>query len=345
METIQPNITGATDADEGNNEGADEDKDDSDDNDGADKDKDDSDNNDGADEDKKDSDDNNGANEDKDDKNDSAVTKMRLGWANRQRKRRALLAANKPPPIQPILCINRDRLFDESKPKYLTEIAVFVKGLLKRPLKSWGEKIMARIEVTTILEIALPNCNKKFKEKDRRSMPITLQPDEERCRSWAIWWIDPKEQTKRTKLFLVQTSLIPNAGYGLFAAQNYKADEVIGVYYGDHICLTTKKNNNYTLEITWPPNTKESRRYFITPKGGANSNLLDTGNAYFGIHMANDPGLTPTNVSSNRRTSRLTTKTPSAFNPNIMVKDDLSVVALADIKPYEEIFLDYNYTV
>ena len=68
------------------------------------------------------------------------------------------------------------------------------------------------------------------------------------------------------------------------------------------------------------------------------------GNAYFALHTANNPTLTPTSETSNRKSSRLNISKPSLFIPNIMIREDLSVVALADITLYEEIFLDYNYS-
>ena len=52
---------------------------------------------------------------------------------------------------------------------------------------------------------------------------------------WKIYYKD-------IHVFSIKESLIPNAGFGCFAGQNYKANQIIGLYHGD----VWKKNQQMT---------------------------------------------------------------------------------------------------
>lgn len=144
--------------------------------------------------------------------------------------------------------------------------------------------------------------------------------DSEKYREWRIIYVKPPERNIKLPtyhhLFTIKYSLIPNAGYGLFAARNYNKNEPLGVFFGEI------KNNNdeysfYAMRM--------SENSIWDPEGGVDSDSP----VYFGLHFANDPK-GPRQISSDKT--------------NFCVSDHPEGAAFAtrDIKVGEELYLDYQ---
>jgi hypothetical protein len=130
------------------------------------------------------------------------------------------------------------------------------------------------------------------------------------------------EQGKLTKWFVVKESTIENAGYGLFAARDFNEKETVGIYLGQQF-HKARKDVTYTIQ------TKEFG--FVDGL----SSVMNNRNypRHMCLHMCNDPTLFLTKREQiNEAKEKL----------NLLMFDDLMVVAKKPIREGDELFLHYK---
>ena len=130
-------------------------------------------------------------------------------------------------------------------------------------------------------------------------------------------------------LFTVKTSSLKNAGYGLFAARDFKHHEQIGIYWGKIVADDSNMSHEefemaseYTLSINEAKLKKFQKGFMIigSPYKGGNSNV-----GYFGMHMMNDPAHSQTPIAA-----------------NVTIEADAVAVTTREIEAGEELFYNYN---
>jgi len=83
--------------------------------------------------------------------------------------------------------------------------------------------------------------------------------------------------------------LIPNAGYGCFAGQNYKANQIIGLYHRD-VWKKHQPKTPYLMEST-------DLKVTLGVKCGIAGKVCNMGSPfYFGLHFCNDAKRCPKQV-------------------------------------------------
>jgi len=149
---------------------------------------------------------------------------------------------------------------------------------------------------------------------------------------WKIYYKD-------IHVFSIKESLIPNAGYGCFAGQNYKANQIIGLYHGD----VWKKNQQMT------PYLMESSelKVILGVKCGIAGKVRNMGSPfYFGLHFCNDAKRCPKQVKAAKQTKNVkqTMRNSIAVEAenNVTACPDFWIQTKTEIKKGEEIFLSYN---
>jgi hypothetical protein len=214
-----------------------------------------------------------------------------------------------------------------------------VEELLKiRDPRRW----LTRLESPYTLRVALNVLSARTEDKHHQWMQerslthsTTIRPEMELSRSWMIQLRD-REMNEWITLYEVRNSTLENSGYGLFAARPYKAQDTLGVFYGD-ITEKNKKeettDKNYAMQVEWPQ--KSGNYLLVDPKGGPTTKERGHHPAYFGMHMANDPKWN----DKRDKAKRTTRQSPRV---NMMVDHRLVCVATRDIDVGDEMFLDYE---
>ena len=138
--------------------------------------------------------------------------------------------------------------------------------------------------------------------------------------------------TEWHKWLTVKPSLIPNAGYGLFAERKFQVGDILSVYLG-----STKSEmidgkyhkkidpSDYKLEITLPESNIDMQLDIVG--GGFPDNKV----MYLGAHMFNDPMFC---IHDDDR---------DELQYNVKIAHDLTIVAEKEIDIGDEIYGNYNY--
>jgi hypothetical protein len=147
-------------------------------------------------------------------------------------------------------------------------------------------------------------------------------------------------------MFLVKTSKIEGAGYGIFAARPFSAGDILGVFYGKvSPSIPDDKHRRYAMEVAWPPiarpTAKKNKRieqvhYLVDPEIGPTSREKEQRPCYFGLHMANDPSGTLTQKKTRSMVTRGSTTS------NFIIDEFLVAHCTKDLSLGDELYLTYN---
>ena len=133
-----------------------------------------------------------------------------------------------------------------------------------------------------------------------------------------------KDGLQMIDLFEVKKSQLTNANMGLFAKKNFKAGDIIGLFYGK--VQNKASDSNYEME-------GGKHKIFIGAQGG-----LESGKPlYFGLHIANDPIIY-------EKSRRMATRQDSIVQAhNFFIDEDFIARACRDINIGDELFLYYQW--
>ena len=170
------------------------------------------------------------------------------------------------------------------------------------------------------------NCGVPFKKK-------TLTHDEILSEQWKVYFKD-------YHLFTIKESLIPGAGYGCFAGQNFKANQIIGLYHGEVMDPSTS-------DSVYMMHSEELNVTLGVARGIAGKSRNIGGPFYFGLHFCNDATKCVQEVvetCKKRATRPANLRNDLAFKPenNVTAKPDLWIKTKHEIKKGEELLLSYN---
>ena len=142
---------------------------------------------------------------------------------------------------------------------------------------------------------------------------------------------------RSTHLFTIKPSTIKNAGLGLFFAQNIKQGRCIGYAHGKAF----PASEDYVSQYAWK---SDPLKTIVDTKGGI-SDSRKAYPVYFGIHFANDPGLSSKNAEINANQGPLTRQQAEEIPRfNVTVDSHFWVYTLADVQKGEEVFVNYGWT-
>ena len=145
-------------------------------------------------------------------------------------------------------------------PKYYKDkedkgiLTQFARRLKKKKLEDWEESLRD-LSVRTVITFVNKKITKtdqnpfatRMHSKESEKGPKIIQKHQETDREFQIHWVEWNNRNSPKNsynLFTVKRSTIPGAGYGLFAAQNFREGDYLGVYYGR--ILGKKKNQKAT---------------------------------------------------------------------------------------------------
>jgi len=178
-------------------------------------------------------------------------------------------------------------------------------------------------------------CTPKNEKKGAK----IIQKHQEIDREFQIHWVERNNRNSPKNsynLFTVKRSTIPGAGYGLFAAQNFREGDYLGVYYGRILGKKEKPEGNYIMAMThW------GKKLFVDGGGGVDKNFP----TYFGLHLMNNPGW-KSEDSERQETKKKAGESSSRLQSSAykaIVCHNLECKAIKDIKIGDELFLNYNY--
>ena len=130
----------------------------------------------------------------------------------------------------------------------------------------------------------------------------------------------------------VKPSLLPDAGYGLFADRKFEVGDILSVYLGspsieiiNEIVHRKINESPYKLQITLPK-SNETMQLDVVGGGFPQNEVM-----YLGAHMSNDPMLT---VPEGKRDDK---------SYNVKIAPNLTLAAEKVIDIGEEIYGNYNF--
>jgi len=128
--------------------------------------------------------------------------------------------------------------------------------------------------------------NKTFSHQTK-----TMEQKDIVSKEWKIYYKD-------IHVFSIKESLIPNAGYGCFAGQNYKANQIIGLYHGD-VWEKCQPKTLYLMEST-------DLKVTLGVKCNIAGKVCNMGSPfYFGLHFCNDAKRCPKQVKSAKQPKKV----------------------------------------
>ena len=188
-----------------------------------------------------------------------------------------------------------------------------------------------------------------------------IAPSAELYRTYII---QAKIDGRWKSIFEVKRSKLKNAGRGVFAKRNFKADDVIGVYVGE-MHRDVLRKSEYAVEFKYPFNSKLQQDTIID---ALTSSLLplknkDRTSLAFGSHMINDCNFqaqhwhhsttiktnetdddtkTESFEKSSNSDSDYVSKQNTSLKYNVIMDENLVLYALCYIKKGNELYMNYN---